>query len=261
MESTDGRMERNGQGRRREGRRGRAGGGGERNATVEHVAKGLGWFSVGLGAAQIVAPRAVAKIVGVRANGRTLATMRGVGLREIAAGIGILFRTRTVRWLWGRVAGDVIDIGLLANALTSGKARRTKALLATAAVGGITLVDTLAAKQFSVDTSDADREARRLKHTRSITVKRAPDEVARLWRAWDTGEGGEASARFVAAPGGRGTEIHVEHAALEGPKVMARLRRFKQTVETGEIVHSDASVHKGPHPAQPSGLGRAEVAR
>jgi len=30
------------------------------------------------------------------------------------------------------------------------------------------------------------------------------------------------------------------------------LRRFKQVLETGEIVHSDASIHKGAHPAQPA---------
>ena len=27
--------------------------------------------------------------------------------------------------------------------------------------------------------------------------------------------------------------------------------RFKQVMETGEVVQSDASIHKGPHPAQP----------
>jgi hypothetical protein len=31
------------------------------------------------------------------------------------------------------------------------------------------------------------------------------------------------------------------------------LRRLKQMLELGEIVKSDASIHKGPHPAQPSG--------
>ncbi len=31
------------------------------------------------------------------------------------------------------------------------------------------------------------------------------------------------------------------------------LRRLKQVMETGEVVHSDASIHRGMHPAQPSG--------
>ena len=34
-------------------------------------------------------------------------------------------------------------------------------------------------------------------------------------------------------------------------QVKGDLRRFKQVMETGEIVHSDASIHKGAHPAQP----------
>jgi hypothetical protein len=29
------------------------------------------------------------------------------------------------------------------------------------------------------------------------------------------------------------------------------LRRFKQVLEVGEVVHSDASIHRGMHPAQP----------
>jgi uncharacterized membrane protein len=30
------------------------------------------------------------------------------------------------------------------------------------------------------------------------------------------------------------------------------LRRFKQVMETGEVVRSYASIHHGPHPARPS---------
>lgn len=74
--------------------------------------------------------------------------------------------------------------------------------------------------------------------------------------------------RFVPAPGGRGTEIHVKlrYAAPGGrvgraiakllgrePEQQARgdLRRLKQVLETGGVVHSDASIHAGPHPARP----------
>ncbi len=75
------------------------------------------------------------------------------------------------------------------------------------------------------------------------------------------------SVRFSPAPGDRGTEIHVElrydppGGALgatvaklfgeePGQQVRDDLRRFKQVVETGEVVYSDASV-KGGGPAQP----------
>ena len=74
--------------------------------------------------------------------------------------------------------------------------------------------------------------------------------------------------RFVRAPGDRGTEVHVELiysppagklgvvvAKLlgeePGQQVAADLRRFKQVLETGEVIYSDVSLYRGPHPAQP----------
>ena len=74
---------------------------------------------------------------------------------------------------------------------------------------------------------------------------------------------------FRPAPGDRGTEILVELrysppagragasiAKLFGKEpsqeIAADLRRLKQVLETGEVVHSDASIHRGMHPAQPS---------
>jgi uncharacterized membrane protein len=89
------------------------------------------------------------------------------------------------------------------------------------------------------------------------------------WRSLpDAGVPNSGTVRFMEAPGGRGTEVHVELryqppggkigalvAKLFGEEpqqqVKGDLRRFKQVMETGEIVHSDASIHTGPHPAQP----------
>lgn len=39
---------------------------------------------------------------------------------------------------------------------------------------------------------------------------------------------------------------------LAGPAVKANLRRLKQVLETGEVLRSDASGHRMPHPAQPT---------
>jgi uncharacterized membrane protein len=94
-----------------------------------------------------------------------------------------------------------------------------------------------------------------------------PDELI-AWRAVGSAALiGSGSVRFVPAPGGRGTEVHLElqsrppsavgkvAARLFGPAIEARvisdLRRFKQVMETGEVVRSDASIHRGPHAAQP----------
>ncbi|MDB6025783.1 MAG: cyclase/dehydrase, partial [Verrucomicrobiales bacterium] len=91
------------------------------NATFEDkLALGLGWFSIGLGLAQILAPRKVCKSIGVQKN---TGLMRTFGAREISTGFGILTRKKTGAWLWGRVAGDALDLACLGVALTSRKTR------------------------------------------------------------------------------------------------------------------------------------------
>src|SRR5438309_8488718 len=79
----------------------------ERKETIAGLDEGrlarfLGWFSIGLGVTEVVAPRAVARIVGIR-NHRWL--IRSYGLREIAAGVGILTQPKPAGWLWSRVGG------------------------------------------------------------------------------------------------------------------------------------------------------------
>src|SRR5688572_11318671 len=77
-------------------------------------ASALAWFSVGLGVTQLVAPRALAKLIGARDRGRTRTTMRALGARELMVGLGLLRARKTAPWLWSRVAGDIVDLGLLA---------------------------------------------------------------------------------------------------------------------------------------------------
>src|SRR5437773_1482407 len=84
-------------------RSGPAGGGDERFARI------LGWFSLGLGLAQIAAPDSVARWIGVSDDDDNRTMLRTVGLREVASGFGILTRPRPAGWLWTRVAGDVMD--------------------------------------------------------------------------------------------------------------------------------------------------------
>src|SRR5688572_18305259 len=89
-------------------------------------------------------------------------------------------------------------------------------------------------------------------------LQERPDELI----AWRSLPGGDVehsgAARFVEAPGDRGTEVHVEltYSAPGGrvAPVLAKLtgedprqqlkddlRRFKQVLETGEVVRSDAT--------------------
>ena len=105
------------------------------------VVRSLGWFSVGLGAAELLAPAAMSKCTGIH-NKRLLQLY---GLREIAAGVGLLRAARPAPWLWARVAGDALDLAALAMATTDGKGHRGRSLLATAAVAGVTAIDALCA--------------------------------------------------------------------------------------------------------------------
>src|SRR5438270_1516565 len=73
----------------------------------EKLAKGLGWFSIGLGVAELVAPKTIARLVGSRNHSSLI---RAYGVREIAAGVGILTTPKPSGWLWTRVAGDVVDL-------------------------------------------------------------------------------------------------------------------------------------------------------
>lgn len=289
------------------------------------LARGLGWLSLGLGLAEIVAPRAVAKWIGVRAGSRQHRVIRAIGVREIAAGIGILTRPRPADWIWTRVGYDVTDLALLGSTLSGKRTKRRRVALATAAVAGFTLLDTLAGLELSRNGDTATLRARRERAqqvARAITVDCSPEDAYRFWRnlanlpcfmahlesvrmiderrshwiarapagttvEWDAeiidDRPGElitwralrgakvvsyGSVSFLRAPGGRGTEVRISvvHsppggligagiARLFGEAIdlhaTSDLHRFKQMMEIGEVVQSDASIHRGPHPAQP----------
>ncbi len=102
----------------------------------------LGWFSIGLGLAELIMPRMIARAAG--APNLPLVT-RMHGLREIGVGVGLLMSKDPTPWLWGRVAGDAVDIATVAPGLvTSGTPERT--LVSLAVLGGVTYVDLQAAK-------------------------------------------------------------------------------------------------------------------
>jgi uncharacterized membrane protein len=292
----------------------------------ERLAKALGVFSVGLGLAQVLAPQGVARAIGLDDDEDNRTTMRAIGLREIATGIGLLTRERPTTFAWGRVTGDAMDLALLGRAFTSGRNDSRRLAAATAAVAGVMVLDIIAGQRLSRagnGTASVARQGRRgIRVRKAITINRAPEEVYGFWRnlenlprfmahlesvreldqrlsywrakaplgtsvewtaeiledrpneliSWRSVEESQVSnagvVRFVAAPGGRGTEVQLEIsydppggavgatiAKLFGEEpsqqVDGDLRRFKQVLETGEVVHSDASIHRGMHPARP----------
>lgn len=159
-------------------RRGNAG------VASEQLATGIGWFSVGLGVAELLAPRAVARGIGVRGRSTSQNLTRFCGLRELAAGVGILSERRPAAWMWSRVAGDVMDLALLGAGFMGRRANRARLAAAAAAVAGVTVVDALCAQRLgelgrvSISTSSDGT----LRVRRRITVNRPADALYRFWR-------------------------------------------------------------------------------
>ncbi len=217
----------------------------------------LGWFSIGLGSAQLGAPRIMCRVVGANVGGLAPRVMRLTGARELAQGTGILVRPRPTLWLWSRVAGDALDFSLLM--LVAVKNRRVRTAIAIANVVAVMVPDVyeslfVSRKKGEVRSGMLIRKA--------VTINRPRQEVEQAWNAalelgrkvQDKG----ASVVFAEAQGDRGTEVIIEFehkpqagdlgAAVEklrgsdlATQLSDDLRRFKQQVETNEIVRSEGT--------------------
>jgi len=80
----------------------------DRGTGGESLADFLGVFSIGLGLAQVLAPRGMSKLVGIKDAEGNARLMRALGAREISNGIAILSRQQPEKALWSRVAGDAL---------------------------------------------------------------------------------------------------------------------------------------------------------
>lgn len=279
-----------------------------RDESVDRLARGLGWLSVGLGTVALAAPGAVCRLGGIEDSPDARTAVRMAGVREWGHGAGLLRGQRPTRWLWSRVLGDAMDLAMLTEAFLGGRGeKRPRAAIAT--VAGLTAVDLVSA----VWAGRRARARRRMIGVyAAITVNRPVNEVYRFWRdlenlpcfmthlvavqgtgagrfrwtakapagrriewdaeivedrpnqsiAWRSLPGtkvpNSGRVRFSPAPGGRGTEIRVELGYAppagslgravaklfgEEPDQQVRddLRRFKQVIETGDVVRSDGS--------------------
>jgi hypothetical protein len=119
--------------------------GAPRNAAFA-LARGLGWFSIGLGALEVLAPRSLARALGEEEQ---TGLVRAYGVREIATGIGILATNDPKPWIWGRLAGDALDLAGLAMGLRHDNPRKDTVAFALAAVAGVTLLDGFCAAELS----------------------------------------------------------------------------------------------------------------
>ena len=114
------------------------------------LARGLGWFSIGLGLAEVAAPGAMTRALGMEGQE---GLVRAYGVREMATGIGILAAKDKAPWLWGRVAGDALDLATLGTGLTDDNPKRGALGMAVAAVAGVTAADLYCAQVLSAERS------------------------------------------------------------------------------------------------------------
>lgn len=115
------------------------------------LARGLGWFSIALGALELLAPRAVGRRLGMQ---HETGTIQAYGAREIATGVGILASRDPTWWIWGRVIGDALDLATLAPNADPRNPRRNEVMMALGAVAGVALLDYLCADALSRRTEE-----------------------------------------------------------------------------------------------------------
>jgi hypothetical protein len=123
---------------------------------TDRLARGLGWFSIGLGLTELLAPRALTRWLGMEGHE---ALVRAYGVREIGAGIMTLSPDKGLG-LQSRVAGDALDIATLLAGLRADNPKRDNVAIALAMVLGVTLLDIAGAAGVKKSQSRSDRPAR-----------------------------------------------------------------------------------------------------
>lgn len=298
-------------------------------AAARRNARGLGVLSLGMGAAQLIAPNAVRRLTGIGDSviSRVMVSMSGI--RGLAHGAGLLAGRRTAPYMWMRVAGDAIDLTALAVAMfrRTGPQRQRVAGM-TGALLAITAVDLITAARVTW-TGPGRLKGGPMELAGSVTVRKSPADVYDFWRrienfprfmahlesvrvtgerrshwtvtepfgrgvewdaeivtdvpaervAWRSNEDAAVpnmgAVLFTAAPDGESTEVHAVmvydipsgelgrrvaefFGASPQQQLDDDLRRFKQIMETGEVVRSDGAPsgkrarHEFPqHAAQP----------
>ncbi|HYG85348.1 MAG TPA: cyclase dehydrase [Azospirillum sp.] len=119
-----------------------------RGSPADTLARGLGWFSIGLGLTEVVAGRSLGRWLGMEGYSSLI---RAYGVREIGTGIGLLALGDPKPWIWGRVAGDALDLGTLSMGLGRDNSKRENVALAMAAVAGATALDVLCAQMLHAE--------------------------------------------------------------------------------------------------------------
>lgn len=120
-------------------------------SVAKQAGLGLGLFSLALGAAELMAPGRIARVLVLDPEGPATTTLKAFGIREVAAGAMLVRGPAVSSNVWNRVAGDAIDIGSLLLALRT--TRKPAAVAgALAFVGAVTAVDFWTARALDKET-------------------------------------------------------------------------------------------------------------
>ena len=109
----------------------------------KNIARGLAWYGIGLGVAELLAPRKVAQAAGLEGHEGTIALF---GLREVLSGAVMLAAPYPQDRLWVRVVGDGLDGALLLSRLGPSNPHRGRTLAALLAIAPVALLDAAYAK-------------------------------------------------------------------------------------------------------------------
>ncbi|MGO4573793.1 cyclase dehydrase [Microvirga sp. 2TAF3] len=118
----------------------------QRNGSADALARGLGWFSLALGAVELFGAKGVSRWLGMEQHEGLI---RAYGAREIATGIGLLTQKDPTPWVWGRVAGDALDLATLGNGLRDPNSEHDRIAVAFGAVAGVTVIDVVCANALT----------------------------------------------------------------------------------------------------------------
>jgi uncharacterized membrane protein len=239
---------------------------------------GAAWLGVGAGLGAMVAPQVIASLARTRLRGTDRALAMAVGAVATAAAV------------------KFVD-GLLVSRQNGVEPRSSRAVTLRASI----TISRSPGEVYrfwrtleNLPLFMAHLESVREVDGESLWCAKGPLGASLEWQArisedtpeeriaWQSLEGSTlpnyGKVEFREEPAGVGTEVHVElsfeppggavGAALvrlfdELPEQWLRndLRRLKQILETGEVVRSDASIHRGRHPARPPEADETTLAR
>jgi len=145
------------------------------------AATALGWFSIGLGLAELIAPRKMSRATGLNSREKV---MPYLGAREVASGIGLLASQKPTAWLWSRVIGDAMDLAILGCGFRNSQSNSKRLALASGMVAAVTALDVLACNEATRDKKrSVTANGSKTQLFRTITIQKSARDLYQFWRS------------------------------------------------------------------------------